>query len=349
MMSDGITSRSGARRRGVRRAYLWLLLAVVIALPTTALVVPGVFRLIVMQPARDTLFFLREIEPTKHYASIERHRPTPTVTLRLPAESVEADDVDIELDVWIPEHTPAPAVLLLHGASPRGRTLGFNMLLAQRLQKAGWLVVTPDTRGFGGSGSPRNLREPSAWSVYRDNSRLIEFARAHPLGDGTVTLVGHSQGGSYALQAEHEVGALAALVLIGPRRHVSSDAPDWWIRARFSSDRRIARMLPAEVVVEDLRRTELLSFAPSSPKAWAARPVLLLDGEREGPQSAAMLASAAAHMGPNVVNLTVPGSHHYCGAYQLPWPFRTVFLRPEVFDRCLEVLIDFLSSASTQT
>jgi pimeloyl-ACP methyl ester carboxylesterase len=331
-------------RRGHRIRGIWLLLAVAVAVPAMAAVAPGAFRLVVMQPARDLVFFQREISPWRDFSAIERHRPQPTRTHRLPAASVADDEIEIELDEWHPAHTPAPVALLFHGASPRGRSLGFNLLLAERLRDAGWLVLTPDTRGFGRSGRPRNLRDPAAWSVRQDKSRLMAYAREHPLGTGTVVAVGHSQGASYLLQAEHEFPNLSALALIGPRRYPPEFEPDWWQRARFSSDRRVARLLPADVTIEDLRRTDLLGFAARRPAACTSIPLLFMDGEREGERPIAMLREAAARM-ECATHVTVPGSHHYCGAYQLPWPWTTIHVRPEIFERCFSVLAGFLSAA----
>jgi pimeloyl-ACP methyl ester carboxylesterase len=305
---------------------------------------PGWFRLVVLQPARDTLFFQREIQPWSNPALIARHVPIPDDTVVIPP--ADSGEINIKLDLWIPETTPAPAVLLLHGSSPRGRKLGMNMLLADRLREQGWFVVTPDSRGFGDSDVPANIADPSAWSVRSDISRLAEFALRHPASEGSLAAIGHSHGGSQLLQTGFQDLPFSAAILIGPSRHSSDKPPSRWERARFSSDRRIPRLMPLNVVASTREQQDILRWA-AGVLDGAARPpppLLLIDGEREGERLIGILSRAAVMLGPNASHVTVQGSHHYCGAYQLPWPMKTIYYRPETFDRCVAAITGFLSS-----
>jgi pimeloyl-ACP methyl ester carboxylesterase len=338
---------TGVRAARLRRLLVVALAMVIIAASATALA-PGYVRLVALQPARDLLFFQREIEPLRHYAGLERRAPSPDGIATLSADPAEGHDIDLVLDVWRPAVTPAPAVLLLHGSSPRGRKLGFNRLLAERLRQSGWLVLAPDLRGFGQTGRPGNPTDPAAWSVRQDLVRLVAYARRHPEANGTVVAVGHSLGGSHLLQLDDTAAELSAVVLIGPSRDAADDERSWWRRVRFSADRGIARPIPPEVAVATAEWSDLVQFAADRPPAFHELPILLMDGEREGEHRIAVLREAAALMEPDAVHLTVPGAHHYCGAYQLPWPMRKVYLRPEVFERCFEPLEAFLSAAAAQ-
>ena len=342
-------SGPGARWERRWRILSALTLAGVLLLGALTLLAPGYARLVLMQPARDVLFFERELKPFSHYDEIERHSPQPSETIILAASGKASEDVDLALDLWRPAEVPAPVVLLLHGSSPRGRTLGFNMLLAERLRDAGWLVLTPDARGFGDTGSPQDQNDPGAWCVTRDLQRLVDHAVRHPMGNGTVVAVGHSLGGSHLLTLDAAANHLAAIALIGPSRHSSEELPSWWQRVRFSSDRMIPGVLPPEVTTTEWQRQDILKLPPDTLATVFNRPVLLMDGEREGERLIAVLREAAEQLGPAATHLTIPGSHHYCGAYQLPWPGRTVYVRPEIFQRCFEPLAAFLTEAIAQS
>lgn len=346
-------SRIGLRRSGSWRWPLIVCAALGLFAGVATATAPGWVRLAVMQPARDMLFFMREVQPLERRERIESAAPSPDLTTVLPAQGVPDHEPELALDVWIPDLVPAPAVLLLHGASPRGRKLGFNLMLADALRRAGWLVFTPDARGFGNSARPADVTDPAAWSVRHDLARLTRLASTHPNGNGVVTAVGHSMGAGHLLQLDEAAADIAALALIGPARYAVEPTADasapvpiaWWDRVRFSADRRLSRAAPAQVVREESRRGDLMHAATHPPGFLTTVPVLLMDGEREGAELVAVLEEVARQLGPNARHVTVAGSHHYCGAYQLPWPFSTVYVRREMFDRCFDALEAFLEDS----
>jgi pimeloyl-ACP methyl ester carboxylesterase len=319
-------------------AFVWAgVMAAMVA--GSAAFAPGAFRLALLQPARDLVFFYRELQAFPMAEELERRRPQPDETYVL------AGQVGIKLDVWVPERLPAPSVLLLHGSSPRGRQLGVNLLLAESLRQSGWLVFTPDARGFGGSERPDQPELLEGWAVEEDIIKLVGHLRDHPGSDGQVVAIGHSLGGSHLLRVDHEALALSAVALIGPGRDHTEYRPTWSQRVRFSSDRRFSRLLPVEIVAEDMRRHDVLAWAQVEAAKQSRVPILLLDGEREGPKLVSVLAEAAGYLGERAQHITVSGSHHYCGAYQLPWPTRTIFIRAAVFERCVRPLKDFLDGS----
>lgn len=326
-----------------RLAAVIIVLALIAGIGTV--IAPGWARLAVMQPARDVLFFSREIEPLENWNEIESANPEPDSTEVLRAQGESLNEPDLVLDVWIPDVVPAPAVLLLHGSSPRGRRLGFNMLLADYLRHAGWLVLTPDARGFGESDRPHNIRDPAAWSVTNDLARLVAYATTHPKANGTVTAVGHSMGANHLLELDEAATKLSAIALIGPARFLGDYSTAWWQRVRFSSDRRIAKALPGEVLRQVSRQGDPVRVAANAPAHLTNLPILLMDGEREGPELVAVLDEVAGLLGTNAHHVTIPGSHHYCSSYQLPWPFTTVYVRRDVFSACFSTLRDFLETS----
>jgi hypothetical protein len=99
------------------------------------------------------------------------------------------------------------------------------------------------------------------------------------------------------------------------------------------------------VLTELMPLQYLATLAEARTEASMHVPVLLMDGELEGEALIERLADAAAVLPPPVRHVTVAGSHHYCGAYQLPWLNRPVFVRPEIFERCASALEEFLREA----
>lgn len=98
----------------------------------------------------------------------------------------------------LPEVTPAPAVVLLHGtASHKNEVGGLYQHLAQRLADAGIASLRID---FAGSGdSPVDHRRYNLTSAVRDATLALEYLAAHPeIAPDRLGVVGFSQGGLIA-------------------------------------------------------------------------------------------------------------------------------------------------------
>lgn len=329
------------RIRPFRVITVVLLMALTLLLVLSVLQ-PGTFRLMVLQPARDLLFLQRELQPHSNFGDITTARLRPSRTFELPAATEHPHSVPLTVDLWLPEATPAPVALMLHGSSPRGRQIGFNMALAAALRDAGWIVMTPDARGFGDSGTPAVRDAPRAWHSEGDVLRLIERARSDPDGDGPVVVIGHSLGASHLVETDFRSDPPAAMVLIGPSRERPPFAPDLWQRIRYASDRKLAQPAAEAVLRDQMHRHDLMRFATAPDRRPPDVPILLMDGAREGDELIAVLAETAASIAPPVEHHTVVDSHHYCGVYQLPFFNQPVFMREDVFQRCLSAVMDFV-------
>ncbi|MEO7260141.1 MAG: alpha/beta fold hydrolase [Jatrophihabitantaceae bacterium] len=140
-------------------------------------------------------------------------------SLRVSAHSIrgtaEPDGRAVLLDssLYLPERTPAPAILLAHGFG--GSKAGLDGP-ARRLARAGYVVLAYSARGFGTSGGLIHL--DSRRFEVADGSRLLDFLQARPevarAGDRPVLgVAGSSYGGALALMlgaTDHRVGAVAA-------------------------------------------------------------------------------------------------------------------------------------------
>lgn len=112
------------------------------------------------------------------------------------------DDEPTKLDttVYIPETTPAPAVLLAHGFGGSKQTVATQ---AKNLAAQGYVVLTYSARGFGTSGGKIHLNSPD-YEV-SDASQMVDFLATRSevsldgMNDPRVAAVGGSYGGALAL------------------------------------------------------------------------------------------------------------------------------------------------------
>lgn len=119
-----------------------------------------------------------------------------------------------EVKLHVAELGQGPLVLLLHGF-PECWVSWRNQLPA--LAAAGYRVVAPDLRGYGGSDKPRGIRAYRLEALARDIEGLIGA-----LGETRAHVVGHDWGGAVAwqlaMQAPAKIGRLAILNVPHPRR-----------------------------------------------------------------------------------------------------------------------------------
>ena len=122
--------------------------------------------------------------------------------------------VRLDLTVYFPATTPAPAVLLAHGFGGSKTDLDFE---ARSLAEHGYVVLAYTARGFGRSGGLIHLNAPP-YEV-ADASKLISYLATLPqvrkdaAGDPRVGVAGSSYGGGLALLLsayDQRVDAVAA-------------------------------------------------------------------------------------------------------------------------------------------
>lgn len=139
-------------------------------------------------------------------------RPEPRV-VRIPL--APGSTVTLEADFYGPgDRAPAPAVLLAHGFAAE-RTFGLAPV-ARAFHSAGYAVLVPDYRGFGGSdGQPRLLVDPGR---HREDLE----AALRWLGDqggvdrDRMVLWGASLGGGHALALGARHPELAGIIAVVP-------------------------------------------------------------------------------------------------------------------------------------
>ena len=123
--------------------------------------------------------------------------------MMLPGAATSAADsvpVQLDTDVYVPEVTPAPAVLLAHGFG--GSKVGAAEE-AQQLVEAGYVVLAYTARGFGESTGEISMNSPEF--EVADASALVDYlaslasVTSDSPGDPVVGVGGGSYGGALAL------------------------------------------------------------------------------------------------------------------------------------------------------
>jgi ABC-2 type transport system ATP-binding protein len=148
-------------------------------------------------------------------ATLVRSTPAVVVSSRFVAGTPESGEaVKLDVSVYLPETTPAPAVLLAHGFGGSKDDLASE---ARSLARHGYVVLAYSARGFGRSGGLIHLDAP-AYEV-ADAGRLISYLATLPqvrkdaAGDPRVGVAGSSYGGGLALLVsayDRRVDAVAA-------------------------------------------------------------------------------------------------------------------------------------------
>ncbi|MFY9219344.1 MAG: alpha/beta fold hydrolase [Candidatus Nanopelagicales bacterium] len=131
-----------------------------------------------------------------------------------PTSATEGTPVTIEADIYLPEQTPAPAVVLAHGFGGSKTSVAED---AQFMVDQGFVVVAYSARGFGASTGSISLNAPD-YEV-ADASRIIDYLAESDAviqdspGDPRVGFAGGSYGGALSLMVagyDPRVDAIAA-------------------------------------------------------------------------------------------------------------------------------------------
>lgn len=309
---------------------------------------PVAFRRWVFQPAREVLYFLKELDVLHQWGSIKRLRiPEPEVVRIKP---LEEKDVEIVAAVYRSQtgKKNAPLMIALHGSYPWGRKAGLIRLMGLRLSKAGWTVVAPDARGFGDTADPDQIENPQSWRTDGDLHRIIDFWMVEKgNAPDKIVVLGHSMGANHALEGGLRDARVDALVLIGPGRYpnkIDERVPDWE-RARFSADRDLPEPISPEVARYSFSRGNIRLLAQSDLLKIEYKPILLIDGELEGKAKLDYLHEIVSQLPSRITYQTLAGTGHYCGVRSF-YGSENVYYQPAMFEPCFNSILRFLSLKS---
>ncbi len=140
---------------------------------------------------------------------------TQEATLELPEVPGSSEVVEIDTTLYVPEQTPAPAVLLAHGFGGDKNSVATE---ARELADKGLVVLTWSARGFGRSTGKIALNDPDR--EVADARKLIDDLASRPEvlsenGDPKVAVSGASYGGALSLLlagTDKRVDAIAPVI-----------------------------------------------------------------------------------------------------------------------------------------
>lgn len=118
----------------------------------------------------------------------------------VPERKGSPDRIQLDVTLYVPEDTPAPAVLLPHGFGGTKNSVARD---ARELAERGFVVLTYTARGFGRSTGSIALNDPA--HEVSDASHLLDYLAAQPTvtadesGDPLVAVTGASYAGALAL------------------------------------------------------------------------------------------------------------------------------------------------------
>jgi len=115
-----------------------------------------------------------------------------------------------------------PGILLLHGNLMVGRKTPIIQVLAEFLERKGYIVLTIDFSGFGTSQDPFVLGKLEAININQDaRAALSFFASIEQVDKNSISVIGHSMGAGPAIKVGIERSEVKAIIAMGPPRRVT--------------------------------------------------------------------------------------------------------------------------------
>ncbi len=222
------------------------------------------------------------------------------------------------------ESPDLPALLLLHGNTPLGRRLALYEILATRLARRGYRVLSIDAAGYGQSDHPFTGDDRGPPRPEADVETAIAYLRAASGGGGRgVVLVAHSGGVTAALPVLATNDAVLGLAAIGPPRRTLArlNQPGgrdyFWQRARETHRTVYGAPLPGwytqEVWLQGLLDRALERYSDDFAAA-GHKPLLLVDGALEKRENLEFLAAYYEAMSEPKRYVTLPAAGHYANS-----------------------------------
>jgi fermentation-respiration switch protein FrsA (DUF1100 family) len=188
-----------------------------------------------------------------YFPDVQRPVATPTaVPAFKEVELVTADGLRL-LAWYVPPPEGRPVLLYFHG---NGGHVGYRWYRLSRFVAAGYGVLMPEYRGYGG-----NEGQPSEAAFFADSDVAMAFLQKEGLSPDRIVVYGESLGTGVATRVASE-NQIAALVLEAPYTSISAMAG-----AQFP-------YLPVSLMLKD-------RFDSLSRIVKVRAPILVMQGERD--------------------------------------------------------------------
>jgi pimeloyl-ACP methyl ester carboxylesterase len=249
------------------------------------------------------------------------------ITLAQPAQqiTIQNDGLTLVGDLYgANEGGNKPAILLLHGSTPKGRKLGLYRLIGRSFAEMGYVVLVIDLRGYGQSDDPPVVEDVSSFDFVSDVASALAYLEGLPeVNAKSIFLVGHSAGGDVAITAvATQAVSVDKLVLIGPSRRVMErggtlDAPEFdYFRRREMRFMKLSSPIPAQVY-QAYRESLLLEQHLDYLSHPLHTPLLLLDSELESKDDQLFLQDIFSQITGSKKYVTLTNADHYVNVASL--------------------------------
>lgn len=240
-----------------------------------------------------------------------------------------------------------PAVLLVHGSTPQGRSLGLYRVLAQKLAEKGYIVMSIDLRGFNQSDDPPDLGNPNSFDFVEDVANACFYLKRMPeIDPERIFLLGHSFGADVALSTVvRQDVSFKKLALIGPGRRFiehggSPGAAEFeYFRRRDMRYMQLADEIPADVY-RQYRSTLTIENHAGYLSGTTHKPILLIDCELESREDQLFLKNVYQAIRGEKYYYTVKGADHYVNVANVG---PVVFFDNRALSLLVKELSDFFS------
>ncbi len=209
-----------------------------------------------------------------------------------------------------------PGIVLCHGATGFGRRLTMYSVMAPKLAKRGYVVLSIDFRGFGESEDPQGLESFAGLDFVHDiTSALSALSSTNDADPSQLFIIGHSFGAGVGLAAGIRDFRSKAVVSISPPRLAKErffvpDAPyPEFPQRRLSSRMKLPQLIPQKLInphFKDYIAEAILDY-PEHP------PILFIDGAKEPQDELDFLQQVYEDMTPPKGYITIPKANHYFG------------------------------------
>lgn len=220
------------------------------------------------------------------------------------------------------DKTKRPGIILFHGNTPVGRKLAIYKILAEKLSRKGYIVLTIDFTGFGESDDPFSLGTIEALDRDLDAYAAIDFLKTLQIIDTSqIYLIGHSGGAGPAFNVGVKEPIVKGIIAIGPPRRVSErfhnlhDKNYFWKRAIGTRQEIYGKEFPTwyteDMWVEGILRHNLKKYIHYFSQNWH-KPLFLIDGELESEKDKLYLRNFFNEITEPKKYITLAHADHYC-------------------------------------
>lgn len=255
----------------------------------------------------------------------------------------ESEGLSLAGTLYAPEaETPLPGIVLVHGSTPEGRTMGMYRILGDELSKQGYIVLNIDLRGYGASENQQG-RTVEAFNYVADVMAAVDYLQGLETVDPEqLYVIGHSFGGDVAISGGVADDRIQRIIAIGPARQLEDRAE---AELDYFRRRDMRYMLSGTPISRELFLSYRVPLIIDSHADYFTgdehKPLLLIDGALENETDRAFLEALYETFTEPRSYVTLENADHYANIASIG-PF--IFYDTQVLDDLVKTIDTWLAS-----